>query len=195
MREALTGTAVRSGENRLARRVAAVLLFAVLTGIGAAIEVPIPGSPVPVTMQSMIVSLAGVLLGPWLGAASQIVYVMAGAVGAPVFAGGAFGIGHLLGPTGGYLLAFPLAAAVTGWLAGAPRAKWSVASAARLGAAIFLGTVVIVAGGWSQLAVLTGDAVRAFEVGVLPFIVGDIVKTGGALAVGVRYRTRTLEWL
>jgi biotin transporter BioY len=70
-----------------------------------------------------------------------------------------------------------------------------VASAARLGVAIFLGTVVIFAGGWSQLAVLTGDAVRAFEVGVLPFIVGDIVKTGGALAVGVRYRTRTLEWL
>jgi biotin transport system substrate-specific component len=195
MRDALTGTATRSAESRLTRRVAAVLFFAVLTAIGAAIEVPIPGSPVPVTMQSMIVSVSGVLLGPWLGAASQIVYVMAGAVGAPVFAGGAFGIGHLLGPTGGYLLAFPVAAAVTGWLAGSPSAKWSVLSAARLGVAIFLGTVVIFAGGWSQLATLTGDAARALELGVLPFIVGDIVKTGGALAVGVRYRNRTLEWL
>jgi biotin transport system substrate-specific component len=179
----------------VARRTAAVLLFAVLTAIGAAIEIPIPGSPVPVTMQSLIVSLSGVLLGPMLGAASQIVYVMAGAVGAPVFSGGAFGFPHLLGPTGGYLLAFPVAAAVTGRLAGRSPAKWNVLAATRLGIAIFLGTVVIFAGGYAQLALLTGDSVRAFQLGVLPFIVGDIVKVLAALAVAIRYRNRTLEWL
>jgi biotin transport system substrate-specific component len=195
MSEVLTTVGTRDGDHRFARRAAAVLLFAVLTAIGAAIEVPIPGSPVPVTMQSLIVSLSGVLLGPMLGAASQIVYVMAGAAGAPVFAGGAFGLPHLLGPTGGYLLAFPVAAAVTGRLAGPAPAKWTVPSVARLGIAIFLGTVVIFGGGWSQLSLLTGDSVRAFEVGVLPFVVGDIVKVVAALAVAVRYRKRTLGWL
>jgi biotin transport system substrate-specific component len=195
MSEALTTAGTRSADNRVARRTAAVLLFAVLTAIGAAIEIPIPGSPVPVTMQSLIVSLSGVLLGPMLGAASQIVYVMAGAVGAPVFSGGDFGFAHLLGPTGGYLLAFPVAAAVTGRLAGRSPAKWNVLAATRLGIAIFLGTVVIFAGGYAQLALLTGDSVRAFQLGVLPFIVGDIVKVLAALAVAIRYRTRTLEWL
>jgi biotin transport system substrate-specific component len=195
MSEALTTAGTRSAENRVARRTAAVLLFAVLTAIGAAIEIPIPGSPVPVTMQTLIVSLSGLLLGPMLGAASQIVYVMAGAVGAPVFSGGDFGFAHLLGPTGGYLLAFPVAAAVTGRLAGRSPAKWNVLAATRLGIAIFLGTVVIFAGGYAQLALLTGDSVRAFQLGVLPFIVGDIVKVLAALAVAIRYRNRTLEWL
>jgi biotin transport system substrate-specific component len=195
MSEALTTAGTRSADNRVARRTAAVLLFAVLTAIGAAIEIPIPGSPVPVTMQSLIVSLSGVLLGPMLGAASQIVYVMAGAVGAPVFSGGDFGFAHLLGPTGGYLLAFPVAAAVTGRLAGRSPPKWNALAATRLGIAIFLGTVVIFAGGYAQLALLTGDSVRAFQLGVLPFIVGDIVKVLAALAVAIRYRNRTLEWL
>ncbi|HUF69517.1 MAG TPA: biotin transporter BioY [Longimicrobiales bacterium] len=195
MSEALTTAGTRSAETRVARRTAAVLLFAVLTAISAAIEIPIPGSPVPVTMQSLMVSLSGVLLGPMLGAASQIVYVMAGAVGAPVFSGGDFGFAHLLGPTGGYLLAFPVAAAVTGRLAGRSPAKWNVLAATRLGIAIFLGTVVIFAGGYAQLALLTGDSVRAFQLGVLPFIVGDIVKVLAALAVAIRYRNRTLEWL
>lgn len=195
MSEALTTAGTRSAETRVARRTAAVLLFAVLTAIGAAIEIPIPGSPVPVTMQTLIVSLSGLLLGPMLGAASQIVYVMAGAVGAPVFSGGDFGIAHLLGPTGGYLLAFPVAAAVTGRLAGRSPATWNVLAATRLGIAIFLGTVVIFAGGYAQLALLTGDSVRAFQLGVLPFIAGDIVKVLAALAVAIRYRNRTLEWL
>lgn len=195
MSDVLTKAGTQSGESRLARRAAAVLLFAVLTAIGAAIEVPIPGSPVPVTMQSMIVSLSGVLLGPMLGAASQIAYVLAGAVGAPVFSGGAFGIAHLVGPTGGYLLAFPVAAAVTGRLAGRPPARWGIGSVTRLGAAIFVGTVVIFAGGYAQLAMLTGDPARALELGVLPFIIGDLIKVVGALAIGVRYRARTLGWL
>jgi len=195
MNNAMTTRATGTQDQRLARRTAAVLLFAVLTGISAAVAVPLPGTPVPVTLQTMIVSLAGVLLGPMLGAASQIAYVMAGAIGAPVFSGGAFGIGHLMGPTGGYILAFPVAAAVTGRLAGDIPSKWTVGHIARLGLAIFLGTVVIFAGGAAQLALLTGDVGGAIELGVLPFIIGDIVKVVAALVVGVRFRARTLGWL
>ncbi|MGD8277256.1 MAG: biotin transporter BioY [Gemmatimonadota bacterium] len=181
--EALAGT--------WSRRIAALIAFAVLTGVGAAIELKIPGSPVPITAQTMIVSLAGVLLGPWLGAASQALYLLAGALGAPVFAGGAFGIGWLFGPTGGYLLAFPLAAAVTGWLAG-PASRRGVLPALRLLSAIAIGTVVIFVGGASQLAWFTGDAQGAVRLGVLPFLAGDALKILAAFLVAVRYRAKTL---
>ncbi|MGH7539390.1 MAG: biotin transporter BioY, partial [Gemmatimonadota bacterium] len=89
-----------------ARRVIAVLAFAALTALGARIAVPLPGTPVPFTFQVVAVLLAGVLLGPRLGAASQAAYLAAGASGLPIFAAGG-GVAYLLGPTGGYLLAFP----------------------------------------------------------------------------------------
>jgi biotin transport system substrate-specific component len=181
--------------DRLGRRVLAVLFFAILTGLGASIAIPLPGTVVPVTLQSMIVSLAGVLLGPGLGAASQAAYLAAGALGAPVFANGALGLGHLLGPTGGYLLAFPVAAAVTGRLAGRVSPVWSVQAVMRLGAAILIGTAVIFAGGAAQLMLLTGDSSKAIELGVLPFIAGDLLKVAATLLVALRYRRRTLGWL
>jgi len=181
--------------DRTGRRVLVVLLFAILTGVAASIAVPLPGTAVPITLQSMVVSLAGVLLGPGLGAASQATYLLAGALGAPVFANGALGMGHLLGPTGGYLLAFPVAAAVTGRLAGRVPPVWTVPSAMRLAAAIFIGTAVIFAGGAAQLALLTGDPTRAVQLGVLPFIAGDLLKVAATLLVALRYRRRTLGWL
>ena len=91
-----------------------VLSFSILTAIGA--QVAIPVNPVPFTLQTMIVLLAGALLGPRNGAYSQLVYLAAGAIGLPVFAGGTLGVAILFGPTGGYLLAFPLGAFLTGYL-------------------------------------------------------------------------------
>jgi biotin transport system substrate-specific component len=195
MSEMLAGrSAAATLNNRAARRIAAVILFATLTAVGGVIEFVIPGTPVPITLQTMFVSLAGVLLGPVLGAASQFAYVTAGALGAPVFAGGALGFGHLMGPTGGYLLAFPLAAAVTGWLAGPIPTRWTVPAAMRLYAAILIGTFVIFAGGAAQLALLTGNSQLAIETGVIPFIIGDLVKVSAAFLVALRYRARTLGW-
>ncbi len=197
MSDALTGRRAEavSTNNRVTRRVLAVALFALLTALGAAVAVPLPGTLVPVTLQTLVVSLAGVLLGPFLGAASQAAYLMAGALGAPVFAAGRAGVGWLLGPTGGYLLAFPLAAAVTGWLAGPLRSSWNVRAALRLGFAILLGTAVIFAGGVAQLTLLTGDPVHALATGLVPFIAGDLLKVALALLIGMRFRARTLGWL
>lgn len=197
MSDAIAGRAGTLGakSNRTARRAAAVLLFAVLTAIGAAIEVRLPGTPVPVTLQSLFVSLSGVLLGPALGAASQALYLLVGALGAPVFSGGDAGVAHLFSPSGGYLLAFPAAAAVTARLAGRVPARWSVGSAMRLWFAILIGTAVIFAGGAAQLALLTGNSAQAVELGVLPFIAGDLLKVTAALLIALRYRARTLGWL
>lgn len=178
--------------SRSMRRAVAVVFFALLTALSAYGEVRLPFTPVPITFQTLVVSLSGVLLGAHLGAASQALYLLAGAIGAPVFSGGAAGFVHLMGPTGGYLLAFPLAAAVTGWLAAKVREDRSFLDAVKLAEAIFLGTLVIFAGGAAQLALLTGDLERAIRLGVLPFLVGDVIKVGVALLIARRIRRKTL---
>ncbi|HEX5726724.1 MAG TPA: biotin transporter BioY, partial [Longimicrobiaceae bacterium] len=99
--------------SRTARRVIGVVAFAAATAFGAKVAIPLPGTPVPFTLQPLFVLLAGAVLGARLGAASQALYLAAGVAGLPVFAAGG-GAAYLLGPTGGYLLAYPLAA----WLAG-----------------------------------------------------------------------------
>lgn len=173
-----------------ARKAAGVLGFALLTALGAYASVRIPGSAVPVTMQTLVVSLAGALLGARLGALSQATYLLAGALGAPVFSGGAAGFAWLMGPTGGFLLAFPLAAAVTGMLTAGSLTRPGAAGALRLAAGIFLGTLVIFAGGWAQLTLLTGDPVNALRVGVLPFLAGDVLKVVAATLVAKRLGSR-----
>lgn len=184
-----------------ARRVAAVVAFAILTALAARAAVPLPGTAVPVTLQTLVVSLSGLLLGPVLGAAAQALYLAAGALGLPVFAAGG-GLAYLFGPTGGYLLAYPVAAALTGALAPPPRPRTAAGEAgagiaaelrhlAALAVATFLGTVVVFVGGAAQLAILMGDVGTAIRVGVVPFLVGDVVKVLLAVLVARRLRGRT----
>jgi biotin transport system substrate-specific component len=174
-------------------KVLAVVLFALLTALGARAAVPLPGTAVPVTLQTLFVMLAGALLGPRLGAASQVVYLAAGVAGLPAFVAGG-GPAYLFGPTGGYLLAFPAVAAAAGWVArtapsrGAPALAW-------LFVGLFLASLIVFVGGAAQLAVLTGDPARAIEVGVLPFLVGDVVKVLVAGTVAYRLRERVASAL
>lgn len=189
----LAGTEVV--RDRGARRALAVTVFAVATALSAHTAVPIPGTAVPVSLQTLVVSLSGLLLGARLGALSQALYLLAGVAGMPVFANGAFGLAYLLGPTGGFLLAFPAAAAATGWLARRARDDGSALGAARLFTAIFLATLVVLIGGWAQLTMLVGDPRAAFVLGVAPFVIGDVLKSLVALLVARRLRQRTLGLL
>jgi biotin transport system substrate-specific component len=116
----LLATATRRADFALPMRVAAVLFVTVLTAAAAQVSIPLPFTPVPFTLQPMIVLIGGAALGSRLGAASQLLYLLAGIAGLPVFAASPVlpqGIGRLLGPTGGYLLSYPFAAFVAGWLA------------------------------------------------------------------------------
>lgn len=185
---------------RGARQAVAVAVFAVLTALSANVMVRLPGVPVPVTMQTLVVVLAGALIGPRLGAASQLTYLAAGALGIPVFHGGFAGIAHLLGPTGGYLLAFPAAAFVTGMVAGTPRVAAArelprtarVWGSVRVALALAAGAATILVGGVAQLAVYLGDPLRAVQLGVVPFLLGDALKVLAGLLVASRLRSRTL---
>jgi biotin transport system substrate-specific component len=172
-----------------ARRVVAVAVFALLTAIGARLSVPLPGM-VPVSMQTLAVLLAGMLLGPALGVSAMTAYLAAGMAGLPVFVAGG-GAAYLAGPTGGFLLAFPAAAAVTGVLA----ARFRDSGAAGLVVAGLAGTVVVFLGGWAQLAVYLGNAAAAFQAGVMPFVLGSVAKLAIAVVIALRFRRRTLGLL
>lgn len=163
-------------------RVLAVFVFAALTAIGAKLAVPLPGTAVPFTLQVFAVLLSGIVLGPRLGASSQLLYLGAGIAGLPVFMAGG-GLAYLLGPTGGYLLAFPIAAAITGWAAGRSR------GALPLIAGAILGVAFIHLAGMSWLATLGGES-AAFRVGVFPFLPGDVLKIALAVLIGGRLRAR-----
>ena len=180
--------------NRNVRRVIAVAAFAVATALGAQVWVPLPFTPVPMTLQTLFVILAGALLGPRLGAASQLAYLGMGVAGLPVFAGAGLGIAHLFGPTGGYLLAFPVTAWVAGWVA-RPSGRQDVRELARLFAGLLAASLIILVGGAAWLAALTGDLAGAVALGLLPFLLGDVVKVGLAALVAWRGRDRTLELL
>lgn len=175
-----TGYARASREGRPARRIALVALFAALTAVGAQIQAPLPFSPVPVVLSNFFALLAGLVLGPRLGATSQVVYVLLGAVGAPVFAGFHRGFQVVAGPTGGYLVGFILAAAVAGALRGSRTTTRRALVAAAVGAALIYVTGVpwlahVLGVPWP--AALTGMGLRKVLVaGVLPYLPGDAVK-------------------
>lgn len=145
--------------------------FAIALALASQVAVPIPGTPVPITLQPLVVVLAGMWLGPAAGAASMVLYLVVGAAGLPVFSPyGAPGIARFVGPTGGYLFAYPVAAFVAGVVARrAPSllGRWVAALA---------GTSVLLLGGLTQLAILTGSVSQAVTLGIHPFVPLDAVK-------------------
>jgi biotin transport system substrate-specific component len=160
------------------RRGVAAGLGALVVALSAQVVVPLPFTPVPMTLQPLAVLAVGGLLGPAAGVSALILYIAAGALGLPVFAAGGSGFMHLLGPTGGYLLAFPVAAGVTGALTGrVPQ------SPLRVLLACALGMVIIHAGGVAQLALLGRDPSLAMRMGFIPFLTGDLLKVGLAAAL------------
>jgi biotin transport system substrate-specific component len=160
-----------------ARNALAIALAALLVSAAAQVVVPLPFTPVPFTLQPLAVLVVGGVLGARRGAAALALYLAMGLVGLPVFAAGGSGIARLMGPTGGYLLAFPVAAAVAGAIAGARPGL------VRALLACAVGMVVIHVGGTAQLAALGGDAGAAYRMGFVPFLTGDLLKIGLAAAV------------
>ena len=158
-------------------RAGAVALGALLVALAAQVSIPLPGTPVPMTLQPMAVLLVGGLLGARLGALSMILYLAMGAAGLPVFTPTVPlpGIARLLGPTGGYLLAYPVVAWVTGWLT--PGWQPGVNKPwLRTALALVAGLLLIHLGGLAQLAILTGDISSAARLATWPFLLGDLLK-------------------
>ena len=158
-------------------RIGAVLLGTAFLTLSSYVSVPMV--PVPVTMQTFAVTLVGAFFGWRLGAVTVLAWLAEGMAGLPVFASGSGGIAHILGPTGGYLFAFPFCAALTGWLA---ERGWN---GQRIGLAfisMLLGNLLclVLGAGWLAFFVGTGAAIAS---GVTPFLLGAVLKSALAAAL------------
>ncbi|MBW3573480.1 MAG: biotin transporter BioY [Actinobacteria bacterium] len=163
-----------------ARTVALVVGFALLTALAAQISFLLPWTPVPVTGQTFAVLLAGATLGWRAGSASQLLYLVLGAVGLPFYADGLSGWKVLSGPTAGYLVGFVVAAALVGRLAERRQDRSLLTSVP----AMLAGTAVIYLFGVTWLAhVLDVGAATAVEKGLAPFVIGDVLKLAAAGAL------------
>ncbi len=165
--------------------------FAALTALGAFIRIPLSFTPVPITMQTFFVNLAGAVLGPGLGSAAEVLYVAAGAAGLPIFAGALSGFARLVGPTGGYLIAFMIVPLVIGRLVrlrANPGYWWIVLC-------MVCGSIITFSVGATQLALFLGvGPADAFVKGVLPFLPGDSLKiaVGAGIYRAIGARTRQI---
>jgi biotin transport system substrate-specific component len=155
-----------------------VVVSSLLTAAAAQLELRLPWTPVPVTGQTFAVLLSGAVLGARRAFLAQCLYLAQGAAGLPFFSGGAAGVAQLIGPTGGYLVAFPFAAAITGLLAerGWDRRPLTMFAAMLSGSAAIFGL------GLAHLSAFVPNGALLAS-GLLPFVPGDLLKS--ALAAGV----------
>ena len=153
-----------------------VFSFAILTAVSAQIAIPV--KPVPFTLQTMIVLLAGAFLGANNGAYSQLLYIFLGGIGLPIFAYGSFGFATLFGPTGGYLLAFPIAAYLVGYLTEKSQKYFAVVLS------MFLAELVVIAAGTFYLyAAYLHNFLDALKAGAAIFTVWMVIKVIAAAAI------------
>jgi biotin transport system substrate-specific component len=158
-----------------------IALFTAFTATGAYVMLPLPFTPVPFTLQLLFTLLSGLVLGPRDGALSHLVYLALGIAGVPVFAGGNAGPGVLLGPTGGYLVGFVLAAYVVGYLSNylsdrAWSSLWRSVAIGSTGLGLIHGL-----GAWWLASTLQIGFSEALALGSIPYIIPDAIKCVGAL--------------
>ncbi len=176
----------RTKEEVILRRLFFSLLFALGTGLGAQLRIPLPFTPVPITLQTFFVLSSGVALGPVWGSLSQLFYLLLGIAGFPYFAGFSAGVKTMLGPTGGYLLGFLIASYIVGLLA--QKGKIS-----RTYLAMLIGEITILFLGTTWLSFVQSLSLsQALVKGVLPFLPGDAVKilAGGVFATYISHWTK-----
>ena len=164
-------------------KLAAILAGSLFLTLSSYLEVPM--IPVPVTMQTFAVALVGALYGWRLGGLTIVAWLAQGALGLPVLAGGAAGVAHFVGPTAGYLFAFPVAGMAVGWLA---ERGWNGRRPWRAFAAMLIGNGLCLALGAAWLAALIGLE-PAVMTGLAPFLIGAVLKAGlGALTLRLMTR-------
>jgi len=163
------------------RRVLAIVFGSLLVAVCAQVSIPLPFTPVPVTLQTFAVLLLGLLLSPTAAASAMLLYLCEGAAGLPVFSPYApAGLFHLFGPTGGYLLSYPFAAALTSYL----RRRFTHSSFTTSLLAAASGSLLILLCGALWLSLLThGSGGAILTLSVLPFLPGDVLKVVAAAGV------------
>ncbi|MCI0351783.1 MAG: biotin transporter BioY [Acidobacteriales bacterium] len=170
---------------RIAREVLLVIGASLFVALCARVTLPLPFTPVPLSLQNFAVLLVGLLLGSRRGLAALVLYLAEGAAGLPVFAAGSAG---LFGPTGGYLVAYPAVAFVAGWLR-----EHSQRSFARYALACVAAEILLFAAGVSWLMIAFRQPfAQAAAFGLYPFLAAEVVKVSAAAGIAVRWHKKTL---
>ncbi|MBU1125870.1 MAG: biotin transporter BioY [Candidatus Omnitrophica bacterium] len=176
--------------NKVATRVIVVVALIIATALGAFVRIPLPFTPVPITLQTFFVLLSGLLLGGRLGAVSQASYCLLGVAGIPIFTSAGSGFAFLAGPTGGYVFGF---VAASYWLGNAVKQGDTFRS---LCTKLCLAESIILLCGMGWLKVLLGIPWKQLLwVGAIPFIPGDCIKIAAAATLFWRFRSRIKEIL
>ena len=166
-----------------------VVSFIILMACSAFIRVPLPFTPVPLTLQTFAVLLTGAVLGKKLGSISQAGYIGLGAAGLPIFSGAGFGLAYLMGPTGGYLVGFITAAWVIGQIIGDKKSGFF-----KILFAMFIGEIILFSLGVTWLSIsLHFGIVKALTLGLLPFVIGDVIKLLAAATLYYEIQGRVRE--
>ena len=151
-------------------------LWAALIAAGAFMVIPVPGSPVPIVLQNMLAIMAGMILGPIAGGTSVLIFLVAGALGLPVFSGARGGLAILAGPTGGYLFGYLGGAVLAGFIVKKPRAE-NTCPVWKCTLAVILGMLFIYIPGLIRLSLLfNGNWIKTLSVGFFPYLIGDGIK-------------------
>lgn len=175
--------------NKTLCRMLGVLTFIVLTAIGAFVRIPLPFTPVPITLQTFFVLLSGVFLGSTLGAVTQLSYIFLGILGLPIFAGASFGLTYLSGPTGGYLFGFVLASFFIGSFI-----KYSKNNLLFTFAIFCLADLILLSSGVIWLKFIFGYSIaKLLLIGFIPFIPGDLLKALVATLLYLKLKSRIKE--
>ena len=176
-----------SREREVAKQAVIVIAASLFVALCARVTVPLPFTPVPLTLQNFGVLTVGLLLGSRRGFAALALYLIEGACGLPVFSPAILGSGitHILGPTGGFLMAYPLVAFVAGYIYEHTTRRFGWAALSALAA-----EVVLFAGGLSWLAVLTHSVSLAIRYGLYWFVFAEVIKVLMAAAVAARWHQR-----
>ncbi len=169
-------TRVRMDTRKTTKSIVFVALFAALIAACAFVSIPVPGTPIPIVLQNMMVVLSGLLLGPVLGTASTVLFIVAGILGLPIFSGGTGGMAKIMGPTGGFIIGYAFAALVAGLVCGRPRLG-KKSSVPRIAIAALCGFVVMyIPGVIHFMRTLDKTFAETMALCVTPYIPGDLIK-------------------
>jgi len=164
-------------KRRLSKNLVFTALFAAISAVSGFIAVPIPGTPIPIVLQNMMVVLSGMLLGPLLGTASTVMFIVSGLLGLPVLSGGTGGFAKLMGPTGGFIIGYAFSSLAAGLVAGRPTMGKRISVVRTVIAAVLGFFIMYVPGVLHFMKSLDKTFSETLALCVLPYLPGDAVKT------------------
>ncbi len=174
--------------SNVSKKIVFTALFAALIAVCGFISIPIPGTPIPIVLQNMLTVLTGLMLGPVWGTLSTALFLVAGTLGLPIFAGGTGGIAKLMGPTGGFLYGYALATLISGMIAQRPVYGKKTPLLRLILATVCSFVIMYIPGVIHFMRVMDKTFSQTMTLCVIPYIPGDVVKMVLAILLAAKLR-------